>query len=337
MTISDQDLAAFHQYGRTAAKLVSLERRFVKTDAYREFRKRVISVLEAREARLKAGKMEQKGAALIGPAGSGKSRIAEEVIAEYHALAEASGGREFGFRIVSVIVPGRATVKETLKEILRALGYPVKTSRDEDYLTQLLVHQLKMQRIAGIHLDEVQDSGRFKTSDSIEAFSKRFRNLTQDKEWPICLIMTSTLEGRAMINHDPTLTRRLRPMELKPMTYKTDGLLLRSSVEDLLIDASLDHDGLLEQNEFIKILIHASAARFGVALEIAIEAIGECLEDGSDVIDMGHFADAYSLRTDSDEELNPFVVENWSTVDTGKVLQRYEEEYRHRRRRSKHS
>ena len=335
MTISERDLATFQEHGKTAAMLVSLEERFVETDGYREFRKRVINVLEAREARLKAGKMEQKGAALLGPAGSGKSRIAAQVIAEYHALAEASGGREFGSRIVSVIVPGRATVKETLKEILRALGYPVKTSRDEDYLTQLLVHQLKEQRIAAIHLDEVQDSGRFKTSDSIEAFSKRFRNLTQDKEWPICLIMTATPEGRAMINHDPTLTRRLRPMELKPMTFKTDGLLLRSSVKNLLTDARLGDAGLLDQNEFIKILIHAAAGRFGVALEITIEAIGECVEDGSDVIDMGHFADAYSLRTDSDEELNPFVVENWSTVDTGTVLQRYEEDHRHRRRRPK--
>ena len=96
-----------------------------------------------REVRLQSGKTEQKGAALIRAAGCGKSRTATEVISEYHALAEASGDRDFGHRIVSIVVTGRASVGETLKEV----------------------------KIAAIHLDEAQDVGRFKTSDSTQAFA----------------------------------------------------------------------------------------------------------------------------------------------------------------------
>jgi len=338
MTVSQEDLKAFERFGETAELLVELENNlFVKTEEYYGFRKRVFRVVEGREARLKAGRKEQKGAALIGPAGSGKSRIAEEVINEYHALTQASGGREFGCRIISVIVPGRATVRETLVAILKALGYKAKGNiREEDTLANTVMTHLREHRVAAIHLDEVQDSGRFKTSDSVETFSKRFRNFTQDQEWPVCLLMTATLEGRAMINHDPTLTRRLRPIEVKPITFKESCQQLRSALKQLLLDAKIyDPDNLLDEDEFIKILVHAAVGRLGVAIEMAIEAIGECVEDGNDEIEMGYFADAYAFRNDCDEELNPFVSENWSTIDTGKALQRYQAETQQRRRRAK--
>lgn len=338
MNVSNAELEAFAQYGETAELKVALEvNLFVKTEIYFGFRDRVFRALEDREARLKVGRKEQKGAALIGPAGSGKSRIAEEVINEYHALTEASGGREFGCRIISVIVPGRATVRETLTAILKALGYRAKGGvREEDTLANTVMTHLKEHRIAAVHLDEVQDSGRFKTSDSVEAFAKRFRNFTQDKEWPVCLLMTATLEGKAMINHDPTLTRRLRPVEIKPINFKESGPRLRIALKQLLVDAKIeDGNNLIEEDEFLKILIHASVGRLGVLMEMAIEAIVECVDDGSNIIDMGYFADAYACRNDCDEELNPFVADDWSTIDTGKALQRYQAETQQRRTRRK--
>jgi hypothetical protein len=336
MNVTDKALIAFKQHGKTAALMVDLEEHFVKTDDYWMFRSRVFSVLEAREERLKAGKFEQKGAALIGAAGCGKTRMAEEIIAEYHALVDASGPREFGNRIVSAIVPGRATVVETLKAIITSMtGEHISSNRKEDYLVDLLVNYMKAAGVVAIHLDEAQDVGRFKTSDSIEAFSKRFRNLMQNKDWPVCLFVTATPEGRALINHDPTLTRRLRPVEIKPITFSNDGTLLRKSVTQLFNNAKIVDDGLLDQNEFMRILIHAAVGRFGVAMEIAIEAIGECFSDDNDIIEMGYFADAYNLRMDCDEELNPFVAENWKTIDTGTALLRYYEEKQPRRRRPK--
>jgi hypothetical protein len=336
MSVTEKAMMAFQQHGKAAALMVNLEEHFVKTDDYWQFRNRVFSVLEGREVRLKAGKFEQKGAALIGAAGCGKTRMAEEIIAEYHSLVDASGPREFGTRIVSAIVPGRATVVETLKVIITSLtGEHISANRKEDYLVDLLVNYMKTSGVVAIHLDEAQDVGRYKTSDSIEAFSKRFRNLMQNKDWPVCLIVTATPEGRALINHDATLTRRLRPVEIKPISFANEGTLLRQSLLHLLDNAKIKDGGLLDQNEFMRILIHAAVGRFGVAMEMAIEAIGECFSDGSDTIDMGYFADAYNLRMDCDEELNPFVAENWKTIDTGTALQRYQEEKQPRRRRPK--
>ncbi|WP_319518989.1 TniB family NTP-binding protein [uncultured Martelella sp.] len=331
-SIADQ----FDAYGKIAARLVGLEDYFVKTQTYWDFRDRIFSVLEAREQRLKHGKTELKGAALIGDAGAGKSRIAQEIIAEYHAVISTGAKRQFGSRIVSIVVPGRATVKDTLKEILRILGYPITANRDEDYLTQHVVHHMKHNGVVALHLDEVQDSGRYKTSDSIGVFIKRFRNLMQNQEWPVCLILTATPEGRALVTQDPTLARRLRPIEMRPLEFRTDGKDFRHAIRTLLERADLaPADELLAQDEFIKILFHAANYRFGVAMEITIEAIGECLGEKRREIDIGDFAEAYAVRMDCDDELNPFWAENWSVIDTNLALQRHEVDHTRKRRRPK--
>jgi hypothetical protein len=333
--ISEMALADYKQANSNASNAVKLESYFEKTEIYWEFRKRVFNVLAHREARLLAGKSEIKGAFLIGPSGAGKSRIADEIIAEHHALTEEVGDRRFGSRILSVIVPGRATVKEALEAILQALGHPAKGRRDEDYLGKVVGAYLKDSQIAALHLDEVQDVGRYKTNDSIEVFLKRFRNMMQDPSWPVCLIMTATPEARRLINHDPTFTRRMRPIEIQPMTFVQDGSVIRKTLLRLFQDAAKPDAGILAHDEFVKILIHAAAGRFGVAIEMAIEAIGECQENEDDEIDMSHFADAYALRMNCDDELNPFVAENWKNIDTMTALQRFEDDRQQKRRRAK--
>lgn len=333
--VSERAQAAYDKTNDVAARVVAMEDLFQKTELYRSFRDRVFTVLALREARLRAGKTDLKGAALIGAAGSGKSRFVAEIIKEHQALTEAAGDRQFGSRILSVIVPGRATVKETLTAILRELGHPASGRRDEDYLAQLVVHYLKEARIAGLHLDEVQDSGRYKTDDSMEVFLKRFRNMMQETTWPVCLIVTATPEMRRMFNLDLTFTRRMRPMEIKPITFAQDGTDIRKIGAELLDFAELKDIGLFAQDEFIKILIHAAAGRFGVAVELVIEAIAESLLNGDPALEMGHFADAYEIRMDCDEEMNPFVAEDWKQIDTMTALQRYIEERKNKRRAAK--
>ncbi|MEO1987911.1 MAG: hypothetical protein ABGX47_14915 [Martelella sp.] len=223
----------------------------------------------------------------------------------------------------------------TLTEILGVLGYPIERARKERYLTSLVVKHMKENGVIALHLDEVQDSGRYKTSDSIGYFIKNFRNLMQHQEWPVCLILTATPEGRDFVTQDPTLTRRLRPIEMRPLDFRTDGEVFRNAIRTLLERAKLaPADELLAQEEFIKILFHAANYRFGVAMEITIEAIGECLGENRSEIDMGDFAKAYTVRMDCDDEMNPFWAENWRVIDTSQALQRHEVDHTRKRRRS---
>ena len=323
----EQAITENQELRKTVGVLAELEENFFETEPYKAFRRRLYAVMEARDKRLKIGLLEQKGGALIGPSGAGKSRMVEKAIADFHSVAEATGGREFGHHIVSVIIPGRATPKETAAEILRTLGYPVKNARDEDYFFNRIKDLLKHQRIAGLHLDEVQDAGRHTTDAAKEHFTKRFRNLTQDKEWPVCLFLSATLEARELINHDTTLARRLKPIEIRPISLQTDGEKLRESVGSLLQQSGVvDQTGLIENEEFMQILMHAAAYRFGLAIEITIEAIGEAIFDGDRTLDLDHFAGAYFTRTNNDDDLNPFMTPHWRGIDTTKVMDRVNSE-----------
>ncbi|QQM33134.1 hypothetical protein JET14_22040 (plasmid) [Martelella lutilitoris] len=50
-------------------------------------------------------------------------------------------------------------------------------------------------------------------------------------------------------------------------------------------------------------------------------------------IDIGDFVEAYAVRMDCDDEMNPFLAKNWIVVDTNLALQRHEVDHSRKRRR----
>jgi hypothetical protein len=322
-SLSEND-SAFIDTLRAAEKMkAELEEGFFPTATYQAFRRRLFTVLEAREARMTRGLFQQKGAALLAPAGVGKTRLVKQAIAEFEAISEASGDRQFGYKVLSVTVPGRATFQETSKAILTKLGYPIHSARDEVYLTNKIVNLMEQQRFAGLHLDEFQDAGRYTTAENRRVFTKRFRNMMDDTQWPVCLILSGTLEGKEFINLDGTLNRRLKPIEVLSISFSSDGKVLRDAAAALLRKSGVkDELGLFAEDEFLKILIHASGYRFGVAIEIIIESIGEAMQEGESCINLEHFAEAYYVRSNCDDDLNPFMSRQWKVIDTTKIFER---------------
>lgn len=331
----DNSIAELDAVRMNEDAMAELSATFFETETFQTMMNRIFRVLEARDANLRRGQFEQKGACLIGPPGSGKSRMVKRAIRRYENAAVATGGREYGHKIVSAIVPGKAGVKETCRAVLNKLDYPTRGERTEEYLIGCLKTQLEERRIAGVHLDEVQDAGRYANDDTMQGFVKRFRNLMQESPWPVCLILTSTCEGRELINFDKTLSRRLRPIEIRPMTVDSDGLSLRESAGKLVTSAGLSHGGLFDEPAFMPLFMHAAAYRFGVAVEMVIEAIGEALSEGENEVNLDHFAEAYFLRADCDEEMNPFISDHWRGIDTTIVLDRHKVEKKEPRKRSR--
>ncbi len=84
--------------------------------------------------------------------------------------------------------------------------------------------------------------------------------------------------------------------------------------------------------EFLEVLIHASAYRFGIAMEMTIEAIDEAMSEGDRKIDLDHFAGAYYLRMNCDDDLNPFMTQHRKAIDTttamDRILEQRKEELR---------
>lgn len=109
---------------------------------------------------------------------------------------------------------------------------------------------MKLEKVAALHLDDVRDSGRYKTSKYMANVAKHVRNMMQDREWSVCLILTATLDAKEFINRDPTLFLRLKPIEIRDVNAKTDGSLLRSAILQMADKISLD-DVLISESEFI--------------------------------------------------------------------------------------
>ena len=82
-------------------------------------------------------------------------------------------------------------------------------------------------------------------------------------------------------------------------------------------------------------LIHASAYRFGIAIDLIIEAIGAAFMENETPIGLDHFAEAYYIKANCDDKLNPFINPLWKAIDTSRVFDpEYEEgEPRKKRRR----
>lgn len=87
--------------------------------------------------------------------------------------------------------------------------------------------------------------------------------------------------------------------------------------------------------EFLEIYMHGAANRFGIALELAVEAIAEANADGDSVIDLNHFATAYYRRMSCDDDMNPFISKHWRGIDTTRAMDRYSDKQKKVDRRRK--
>jgi hypothetical protein len=106
------------------------------------------------------------------------------------------------------------------------------------------------------------------------------------------------------------------------MTYAQDAQVLSSSAATLVHRAGLTDGGLFDEPDFLEIFMHASAYRFGIAMEMTIEAIDEAMSEGVREIGLDHFAGAYYLCMNCDDELNPFIAEHWKAIDTTTAMDR---------------
>jgi len=88
---------------------------------------------------------------------------------------------------------------------------------------------------------------------------------------------------------------------------------------------SVDPD-IFAEAAFLDHLIHAGVSSFGLVIELIISAIREALLDpsmcGRRKLEYLHFIRVQDYKTDSNEDLNPFLSENWSVIDTRKLMYR---------------
>ena len=81
-------------------------------------------------------------------------------------------------------------------------------------------------------------------------------------------------------------------------------------------EPALLHEGMIIVPDFMFILIHVAAYRFGLVVELTVEAVAEVSSNCDTVFDFDHFAVGDFGRTNSANEPNPFILDHWSEIDT---------------------
>lgn len=58
-------------------------------------------------------------------------------------------------------------------------------------------------------------------------------------------------------------------------------------------------------------------------MEIAADALGSARSEGSSTLNFDHFAEVYYSGSNSDDENNPFMSNDWKNTDTRKAMDKY--------------
>lgn len=264
---------------------------------------------------------EVKGLAVVGEAGAGKTRTLAKVFEEHQKAQVASGDQKV--RVLSLRTPSPAGLKLLGTAILRALDYRLeRPSATASHIWHMVRGQLRKHKTDVLHLDEAQDILRHDTPKEMAAVVATLKSLGQDADWPLILILSGTRDLAELINSDPQLARRLRPISLDRITVASHGPRLAKMIKAYSAEAKLELADDVSLDDLVERLVHGASHQFGVAVEITIEAIGFAIEDGRDTLNVDDFGKAYRQRKSCCDEANAFWCTSLDDADATTILGR---------------
>lgn len=243
-------------------------------------------------------KFEARGLLVTGKSRVGKSCEIHRLVSKLNASDTLMpDGRSA--RFVSCSLWGRTTWKELGNTTLEALGYPAEGKRDQSYIWRMVREQAKRMGVVGVHYDEAQHM----FTDTGEAANRivldSFKALLKDPAWPMVLILSGVPELARHIEKDrPTEDRRqlrflLTPIHFEMINMAEDVDELNSMAFSFADKAGVEFDGL-SNLDFLARLSHGCAYRWGLVIEMLIEAFKLCVLSGETVVKVEHFVEAFA-------------------------------------------
>ncbi|WP_291649832.1 ATP-binding protein [Bosea sp. (in: a-proteobacteria)] len=302
---------------RRVAALEKVHRSYLKTDRD--------SVLEAEFDRLidtsslvfNGRRAEGRALVVVGQSGAGKTHAIRRLIEGRRELLPENLTLGMSLPIVSITAPSPCTLKQLGIELLRLLGYPIDRDVRENVAWNRVREQLRLRKVQIVHIDEAQHAVRLMNDHEIQKLSDTFKNVMQQPDWPVCLVLSGLPSLVQFAQRDVQFGRRCRFLSFDGISFPRDIKRLRYIVEAISTKcAALPSEGL-ESDEFLARLCRAAEGQFGRVIQICRSAAEEAIFAGAHTLTVRHFVDVYAAATGCSPDANVFAVRDWEFVPTG--------------------
>jgi hypothetical protein len=268
---------------------------------------------------------EARGIVVIGDSRQGKSTEIEGLLKTFNdGTTIMPDGRPA--RIVSCLLSGRVTWKDLGVVILEVLGYPLRRPHSQTEIWSKVRKYAELQGVVGIHFDECQHV--FTTADTAtnQKILDSFKSLLKDHQWPLMLIFSGIPSLAAHIKKEEQLDRLLRTVSFEgiDMSQKEHLDELIHLVFSYSDRANLEFDDFAME-DFLARLAFAACNRWGLVIELLIEAFSLAVLSGDKVCKINHFSEAFSKISGAPLGYSPFTMPNYrENFDPDKMFEMYE-------------
>ncbi|CAM3369219.1 AAA domain-containing protein [Paracoccus aminovorans] len=258
---------------------------------------------------------EARGLLVTGPSRIGKTtEIRRQIFSLNDGSTKMPDGRSA--RFVSVVLKGLLSWKDLGIHTLReGLGYPAEGRLTQREVWDRVVIQAREQGVIGIHYDECQHIFPKATGEARVMILDSFKSLLKQPEWPLMLILSGVNSLVPHITSEEQLAYLLRPVSFSEIAlHRPDDLTELVN----LCHAYADKAGLgfanLNSRDFYERLTCACASRWGLVIELLIDAYVIALDQGGIEPGLQDFCLAFTRRTGLREGYSPFSIDSYEKL-----------------------
>jgi hypothetical protein len=256
---------------------------------------------------------EATGFVIIAESGAGKTKALQHFL-QTSAFFKGYGIKDSDCQLIRISAPSPLTLRTLGMAVVRAM-YRTKREYKESEAWPRAYFLLEEKMIFFILIEDIQHVLHQKNNDAeIQEIIDTLKNLMNNQEWPVYLIMTATPEIKPFLELDWQLRRRLKYVEFKPIDAVADFDHLTAAMADYGKEANVSIV-ITKNREVLARLCHAANYQMGYAFEIFVDALLVCLGDRRRKLTIDDFADAYSDRSTEPLLLNPFLADDWQSID----------------------
>ncbi|KEJ88913.1 hypothetical protein [Sulfitobacter donghicola] len=272
---------------------------------------------------------EAKGLIVTGPSRIGKSgEIGKMLEAVNDGSTIMPDGRPA--MIEKVTLDGSLSFKELGRRTLKdGLGYgktgsdKISSRANQSDVWDKVFFQAKEQGVVGIHFDECQHIFSGKSASVRKIILDSFKSLLKRTDWPLMLILSGVNELTEYVSEEEQLSYLLRPVvftEIRP--NNTVDLKEISDLCHLYAGkVGIDFPENLWTSDFTKRLAFCSANRWGLLIELVIDALKIAHFNDVAQVDTEHFCKSFTDRTGFAVGHSPISIEYYEEAfDTQKIL-----------------